>query len=51
MEALSRQQDISGESLQLAARVLRDKWKARGLDMDILLDVQKNVFSVQEGEA
>ena len=45
---LSRQQDISGESLQLAARVLRDKWKARGLDMDILLDVQKNVFSVQE---
>ena len=48
---LSRQQDISGESLQLAARVLRDKWRARGLDPDILLDVQKNVFSVQEGEA
>ena len=45
---LSRQQDISGESLQLAARVLRDKWHARGLDADILLDVQKNVFSVQE---
>ena len=45
---LSRQQDISGESLQLAARVLRDKWRARGLDADILLDVQKNVFSVQE---
>jgi hypothetical protein len=48
---LSRQQDISGESLQLAAKVLRDKWRARGLDADILLDVQKNVFSVQEGEA
>lgn len=48
---LSRQQDISGESLQLAAKVLRDKWKARGLDQDVLLAVQKEVFSVQEGEA
>ena len=46
--SLSRQKDISGESLQLAAKVLRDKWKARCLDMGILLDVQKNVFSVQE---
>jgi hypothetical protein len=47
---LSRQQDISGESLQLAAKVLRDKWHARGLDPDILLAVQKGVFSVGETE-
>lgn len=45
---LSRQQDVSGESLQLAAKVLRDKWRARGPDADILLDVQKSVFRVQE---
>jgi hypothetical protein len=47
---LSRQQDISGESLQLAARVMRDKWKARGLDEDVLLAVQTGVFSVKEEE-
>jgi hypothetical protein len=45
---LSRQQDIAGESLELAAQVLREKWRARGLDPDVLLAVQKGVFSVQE---
>jgi hypothetical protein len=48
---LSRQQDISGESLQMAATVLREKWRARGLDADVLLAVQKNVFAIQESEA
>jgi hypothetical protein len=47
---LSRQQDISGESLQMAATVLREKWRARGLDPDVLLAVQKGVFAIQESE-
>jgi hypothetical protein len=48
---LSREQDIAGDSLQLAARVLRDKWHARNLDADVLVEVQKAVFSVQEDKA
>jgi hypothetical protein len=44
---LSREQDIAGHSLQLAAEVLRLKWKARGLDEDVLLAVQQEVCSVQ----
>jgi len=44
---LSREQDIAGDSLELAAQALRLKWKARGLDEDVLLAVQKEVCSVQ----
>jgi hypothetical protein len=44
---LSREQDIAGDSLQLAAEALRLKWKARGLNEDVLLAVQKEVCSVQ----
>ena len=44
---LSRQQDIEGHSLQLAAEVLRLKWKARGLDEEVLLAIQQEVCSVQ----
>ena len=44
---LSREQDIEGHSLQLAAEVLRLKWKARGLDEDVLLAIQQEVCSVQ----
>jgi hypothetical protein len=44
---LSREQDIAGDSLQLAAEALRLKWKARGLDEDVLLAVQREVCSVQ----
>ena len=43
----SREQDIDGHSLQLAAEVLRNKWKARGLDEDVLLAIQREVCSVQ----
>ena len=44
---LSREQDIAGDSLQLAAEALRLKWKARGLDEDVLLAIQQEVCSVQ----
>ncbi len=43
----SREQDIDGHSLQLAAEVLRNKWKARGLDEEVLLAIQREVCSVQ----
>ncbi len=44
---LSREQNIAGDSLQLAAQALRLKWKARGLDEDVLLAVQQQICSVQ----
>ena len=44
---LSREQDIQGHSLQLAAEVLRLKWKDRGLDEEVLLAIQQEVCSVQ----
>jgi hypothetical protein len=44
---LTREQDIAGDSLQLAAQVLRLKWKGRGLDEDVLLAIQREVCSVQ----
>lgn len=44
---LSREQDIAGDSLQLAAESLRLKWKARGLNEDVLLAIQREVCSVQ----
>jgi hypothetical protein len=43
---LSRQQNISGESLAMAAQVLLDKWTARGCDPDILATVRKEVFNI-----
>ena len=43
----TREQDIDGHSLQLAAEVLRNKWKARGLDEEVLLAIQREVCSVQ----
>jgi hypothetical protein len=44
---LSLEQDIAWDSLQLAAEALRLKWKARGLNEDVLLAVQREVCSVQ----
>ena len=44
---LSREQDIAGDSLELAAQALRLKWKARGLDEEVLLAIQREVCSVQ----
>lgn len=44
---LTRQQRISGESVELAAQVLLDKWKNRGLDPNVLAAVRSDVFSIQ----
>lgn len=45
---LSREQGISGESLALAAKVLLDKWAARGLNPDILATIRSQVFNIAE---
>ena len=41
---LSRQQGISGESFALVAKVLLDKWAARGLDSAVLARMRTEVF-------
>lgn len=45
---LSNQQHVSGESYAMAAKVLLDKWAARGLDPDVLAKVRTKVFNVGE---
>jgi len=45
---LSRQQATSGESLAMAAKVLLDKWAARGADASILAAIRNEVFNVSE---
>ena len=44
---LTRKQNVSGQSLQLEAGLLRDKWQARGLDRDILNAIAYKVFNVK----
>ena len=41
---LSRQQSISGESFAMSAKVLLDKWAARGLDAAVLARIRTEVF-------
>ena len=41
---LSRQQGISGESFAMSAKVLLDKWAARGLDAAVLARIRTEVF-------
>ena len=41
---LSRQQGISGESFAMVAKVLLDKWAARGLDPAVLARIRTEVF-------
>ena len=41
---LSRQQGISGESFALVAKVLLEKWEARGLSPDVLAAIRTQVF-------
>jgi hypothetical protein len=41
------QQFVWDDSFAVATQVLLDKWKARGLDEDVLLAVQREVCSVQ----
>jgi hypothetical protein len=45
---LSRQQEISGESFAMAAKVLLDKWKARGLNPAVLAAIRTEVFDIGE---
>ena len=45
---LSRQQNISGESFAMAAKVLLDKWHARGCDPEVLASIRKDVFDIGE---
>lgn len=45
---LSRQQNISGESLAMEAKVLLDKWAARGCSAAVLARVRTEVFDVGE---
>ena len=41
---LSRQQGISGESFALVAKVLLEKWEARGLNPAVLAAIRTQVF-------
>jgi len=41
-------QEISGESLALAAKVLLDKWAGRNLDPAILAAIRTEVFNIGE---
>ena len=41
---LTRQREISGESFAMAAKVLLDKWAARGLDPIVLDLIRTQVF-------
>ncbi len=43
---LSRQQEISGNSLALAAQVLLERWAARGLNPDVLTTIRREVFNI-----
>jgi len=43
---LSRQREISGESLKMANKVLHDKWHNRGLDPVVLAAIAKDVFDI-----
>ena len=43
---LSRQQGISGESSALVAKVLLDKWAARGLTPAVLAAIRTEVFDI-----
>jgi hypothetical protein len=45
---LKKQQNISGESFAMAAKVLLDKWAARGCDPDVLAKVRTDVFDIGE---
>jgi len=45
---LSRQQEVSGESMAMAAKVLLDKWAARGLSPNVLAAIRTEVFDIAE---
>jgi hypothetical protein len=43
---MTRQQDIAGESFAMAAKVLLDKWQARGLNPNVLAAIRTDVFDI-----
>jgi hypothetical protein len=45
---LSNKKGISGESLAIEAKVLVDKWAARGLNPDVLAAIRFENFSIAE---
>ena len=45
---LANKQGISGESMAIEAKVLVDKWHARGLDRDVLAAIRFEKFSIDE---
>jgi hypothetical protein len=45
---LSNKKSISGESLAIEAKVLVDKWAARGLNHDVLVAIRFENFSIDE---
>jgi len=47
-EKLSWQQEISGESFAMDARLLLDKWEARGLNPTVLAAIRTEVFNIGE---
>ena len=45
---LNRQERVSDENHAMAAKVLLDKWAARGCDPNILAKIRKDVFDIDE---
>ena len=45
---LSNRKNISGESMAIEAKVLVDKWAARGLNHDVLVAIRFENFSIDE---
>lgn len=45
---LGNKKNISGESMAIEAKVLVDKWHARGLSRDVLVAIRFENFSINE---
>ena len=45
---LSNKKGITGESMAIEAKVLVDKWHARGLSRDVLVAIRFENFSINE---
>jgi hypothetical protein len=47
---LTNRKGITGESMAIEAKVLVDKWAARGLDPDVLVAIRFENFSIAEAK-
>jgi hypothetical protein len=45
---LTNRKGITGESMAIEAKVLVDKWAARGLNLDVLVAIRFESFSIVE---